>query len=136
MKKRSVVLLTVFLSVALLCPPEMKLHIHNFKHNHVSQHENILSEGFIEHSHVSKAHLSVDNTHLDQHNAVMSEVDISPDGLLKKMSGDVFTLFLLVSVLVLLLLSSYQYIFQFRRNDKPYFSSRFLKSPPLRAPPF
>ncbi len=116
-QKQTLFLWTLLLSVALLCAQGVKLHVHNLDHDHDQQHSHIAAETIAEHSHLSEVHLSTDISHGDNHDEVLSELDVSAYGLLKKVSNSVLTLALLVSVFALLLPAFYRQTFH-RRRDK------------------
>lgn len=137
MKKRTLFLWVFLLSTALLCAQGVKLHVHSFgqEHDHDQQYSHIAAEAVAEHSHLSEAHLSTDISHGDHHDEVVSELDASPDGLLKKVSSNILTLALLATVFILLLPTFYQQTFHRRRDKNSFLPWRYLFSPPLRAPP-
>lgn len=120
--------------MALLCAQSVKLHVHNFDHDHDQRHGHITA-GAAEHSHLSEAHLSTDVSHGDHHDEVVSELDASPDGLLKKASSNVVVLALLATLFTLLLPGFYQQIFHRRRDKGAILPRRYHLFPPLRAPP-
>ena len=126
---------TILLSIVLLFGNSIKLHVHDLGHAHDHQMNHDLIIGHGEHLTVARAHLSIDNSHSDHHVDNVLEIDISPNALLKVLSGKVFALALL-STLILLFLSGF-YPFSFRRlhSNNVIFSRRYLLSPPLRAPP-
>jgi hypothetical protein len=133
--KRTLFLWALLLSIALLCAQGVKLHVHSIDHDHDRQHSHIAAEAVAEHSHLSEAHLSSDVSHGDHHDEVVSELDVSPDGLLKKASSNVVVLALLAAVFTLLLPGLYQQIFHRRRDKDAILPWRYLLSPPPRAPP-
>ncbi|MEN8180010.1 MAG: hypothetical protein ABFS39_15520 [Pseudomonadota bacterium] len=132
--KRTSFLWALLLSVALLCAQGVKLHVHSIDHDHDQRHGHMTTEA-AEHSHLSEAHLSSDVSHGDHHDEVVSELDASPDGLLKKVSSNVFMLALLATVFSLLLLGFYQHAFHRRSDNDAILPWRYLLSPPSRAPP-
>ncbi len=134
-KKRTLFLWALFLSIALLCAQDVKLHVHNLDHNHGQQQSHIATKAAAEHSHLSEAHLSIDVSHGDHHDEVLSELDVSSYGLLKKVSNSVLTLALLVTVFALLLAAFYRQTFHRRRDKDAILPWQYHLSPPLRAPP-
>jgi hypothetical protein len=136
---RPLFLWILLLSIALLCAQGVTLHVHDLGHGldrkHDLQHSHIDSEFVAEHAHLSEAHLSTDVSHGDHHDELVSELDASPDGLLKKVSTSVLTLALFAAVLALLFPHFYQLTFLRRRDKDVILSWRYLLSPPLRAPP-
>ena len=135
MKKRNLYLWTIMLSVALLCAQGVKLHVHDLDHDHGQQHGHIPVEGISEHSHLSTAHLSYDASHADHHEEIVSEVDVGQDGLLTKISSNIFLLAILVSTFIVFLPGFYRYTFHRRRENDTNIPWRYHISPPLRAPP-
>lgn len=135
-KKSTLSLWALLLSLALLCAQGVKLHVHSLSHEHHNHHDHQgqLSEG--DHTHISIAHLSLDNSHSDYHDQVIYESDACPDCLLTKISTKV-PLTALVSVLfILLLIGVYRLAYERRRDNNFLFSCWFYFTPPLRAPPF
>ncbi len=134
-KKRTLFLLSILLSIAILCAQGVKLHVHSLDHDHEQQHSNISSLGVAEHSDMSLAHLSADISHTDHHDEAVSEIDASPDGLLKKGASNIPEMALLAAIFTSLLLGFYQHTFHRRRDNEAIFRWRYHFSPPLRAPP-
>ena len=122
------------LSIALLCTQGVKLHVHGLGHDHDPRHSHTCPKA-VEHSHLSKPHLSTDLSHDDYHDELVSELDANPNGLLKKVSSTVLTLALFAMVLMLLLSGFNPLISHRRRDNGVNLSWRYLRSPPLRAPP-
>ncbi|NOX43621.1 MAG: hypothetical protein GXP19_07805 [Gammaproteobacteria bacterium] len=140
MKKRTLFLWTLLLSMVLLCAQGVKLHVHSLDHDYDQTHSHIAAEAAAKHSHLSEAHLSTDISHGDHHDEMVSEVDVSPygllkKGLLKKVSTSALTLALLATVVILLFAGFYQQIYHRRRAKDFIFRWRYLLFPPLRAPP-
>ena len=136
-KKPTLYLWTLLLSVALLCAQGVRLHVHSSgqEHEHDLQHSHIAIEVIAKHSHLSEIHLSTDTSHIDHHDEVLSEIDTSPDGFLKKVSSNILTLALLVTLFTLLLVGFNQQILLRYQDKDAIFTWRYLFSPPLRAPP-
>jgi hypothetical protein len=133
--KRNLFPWVLLLSVALLCAQGVKLHVHSIDHAHNQQYGHITIDAAAEHSHRSELHLSHDVSHVDHHDEVVSELDVSPDGLLKKVSSKVVMLVLLATLLSLFLFGFFQQILQRYRDGDAILPWRYLFSPPLRAPP-
>lgn len=131
--KRTLFLWTLLLSIALLCSQGIKLHVHNLDHNHEHSHAGLQST--TDHSQLSKVHLSTDITHEDHHDEVMSEIDISLYGFMKKVSNGLLTLALFVTLFTLLYTGFYRKTFYRRSNKIVLIPWRYINSPPLRAPP-
>lgn len=104
-------------SIALLCTQSVKLHAHGIGHDHDQKHSHITHEVTAKHSHLSNAHLFTDISHGDHHDEPVSELDASPDGLLKKVSTSKLALALFATVLTLLFPGFYRLIF-LRHRDK------------------
>ncbi|NOX92308.1 MAG: hypothetical protein GXP18_07630 [Gammaproteobacteria bacterium] len=126
----------LLLSVALLCAQNVTLHVHSLGHDHEQQHAHASSGMMLAGpSSLSAPHLSSDLSHAGYHNEIVSELDASPDVLLKKVSGSVLVSALWLTVLALLLPGFSQRLFHRHRDRAVTFSWRYLFSPPLRAPP-
>ncbi|MCK5649430.1 MAG: hypothetical protein KAI22_11180 [Gammaproteobacteria bacterium] len=133
-KKRTLFLWVLLLSTALLFAQSMTLHVHTFDHEQEYSHDS--TEVAIEHIHLTEAHLSTDISHGDEHDQIMSEVDVSQDGLMKKVSSNLIMLALFTIVLTILTSHFYLRIFYRYRDNDAAIPWRYLLSPPLRAPPF
>jgi len=125
----------LLLSVALLGTQGVTLHVHSLGHDHDSQHAHTSSGVLVESPSLSVPHLSSDLSHAGLHNEVVSELDANPDVLLKKVFSSVLALALLAAVLAVPVPGFYQLSFHRHRDREGVFSSRYLFSPPLRAPP-
>jgi len=136
MKKPALYLWAFLLSVSLLCAQGVKLHVHSFgqEHDHGQQYHQITNEAVIQHSRLSKIHLSADISHTDHHDEVLLELEANPDGFLKKVSN-ILTLALLTTLFALLLVRFYQQRSLRYRENIVVFPPRYLFYPPLRAPP-
>ncbi len=135
MKKRTLYLWAILLSIAVFCAQGVKLHVHSLDHDHEQQQSHISSLGVAEHSDMSVAHLSTDISHIDHHNEAVSEIDASPDGLLKMGASNIPEMALLATIFTSLLLGFYQQTFHRRRDKDAITRRRYHFSPPLRAPP-
>jgi len=132
-KKRTLFLWTLLLSIALLSAQGIKLHVHSLDHN--QEYDHISIESLVDHSKISKVHLSTDVTHEDHHDGITSELDVSYYGFMKKVSNSVLTLVFFFILFTLFFISSYRQIFYRRRNNIAMLPWRYINSPPLRAPP-
>lgn len=133
MKKRSLFLWVLLLSIALLCAQGVNLHLHGFGHE---QGHSVAPEFTVEHSYQSGIHLTTDTSHSDHHDEVISELDASPQALLKKISsnGSMQTIFIIT--FTFLFHRFYVLTFHRRRYDDDLIIAwRYILSPPLRAPP-
>ena len=135
MKKRTLFLWVVLLSITLLCVQSMTLHIHAFDQDHEQGYSHIGEEAVNEHSHLTEAHLSSDISHYYHHDEIMSEIDVNQDALMKKVSSNVIVLAFFSIVITILLSNIFLRIFYRHRNDNINIPWRYLLSPPLRAPP-
>jgi len=113
------------------------LHVHDMNHdNHNSaHHEHTITDNAARHSHVSKIHTVLDASHLNHHNEVALEVDISPDGVLKNLSSSLLTLAFLVFTIFFILPVVSRQLLSRPKENKLILSGRYIISPPLRAPP-
>jgi len=126
---------TVVLSIVLLFGNSIKLHIHDLSHSHDQQKSHNLVIGHGEHLALAQAHLSIDNSHSDHHMENALEIDISPNALLKDLSGKVSALALLSTLIILFLSGFYPFSFHLLHRNNIIVPRRYLLSPPLRAPP-
>lgn len=136
MKKSTLCLWAVLLSLALLCAQGVKLHVHLLGHDHHNHHDHqgqLLAD---DHTHISIAHLSLDNSHSDYHDQVVYESDVCPDCLLTKISNKAPLTALLSILFILLLIGVNRHTYELHRDDNILFSYWFYFTPPLRAPPF
>ena len=121
--------------MALLCTQSVKLHVHDLDHGLGQQHEHAPGDGAVEHLHLAEAHLSIDTSHADHHGEVVSEIDLSPDVLLKNISVSQLTLAIFAILLILPPHRMYRHSSHRRRKDFTVLMWRYHLSPPLRAPP-
>jgi hypothetical protein len=131
-KKPILYLLTIVLSVAIVCTQGAKLHVHNVDHQHDRL---ILAVDAMDHSHVNIAHLATDNSHADHHDGVVTENDANPEGMLIKVSSSLPALAIFAALFALLLLGVYRHTFHRIREHEANYFWRYYLSPPLRAPP-
>ena len=126
---------SLLLSLALLCAQGVKLHVHDLDHGHDNHHSHahVIDEAS-DHGHLSKAHSSHDTSHDDHHDSVASEIDVSPDGVLKN-SNTVFALALIVFFITLMIPASLRQRVHHRRENDFILHRDYALSPPLRAPP-
>ena len=127
--KKSYLIWALLLSLAIICAHGVKLHVHNMDHTHRAV------ESLTKHSHDSVFHLSLDTSHAEHHHAVISEIDLGINALLKDISGTVITLALLVTLIVLPLYHLFLLIFCQHRGHPDSIPWRYCLGPPLRAPP-
>jgi hypothetical protein len=129
--RRTLLLWSLLLSLSLLCGQGIKLHVHNLDHDESIVHTHAASD----HSRLSRAHYARDTSHSEHHDVVVSDVDVTPDGVWKKLSSNTLTLALLTLLFMLVLsVPSRQWVHRYRESKSILFR-RYLLSPPLRAPP-
>lgn len=134
--RRVLLVLSLVFSLALLCVQGVGLHVHNLDHDHGDHHGHAHAiDDTGEHAHLSKAHFAQDTSHSDHHDGAVSEVDISPDGLLKNSSNNIFAIALIAFFFIFaMFVSSRQWVHR-GRESKLVLYRRYVLSPPLRAPP-
>ena len=88
-----------------------------------------------EHEHLSKAHFAHDQSHGDHHEEVFSEVDVSPNGILKAPSAQILFFAVITFILLLAWPVFAGRVLYYRRDSDPFHYLCYLFSPPLRAPP-
>ncbi|NOY70832.1 MAG: hypothetical protein GXP14_00395 [Gammaproteobacteria bacterium] len=135
MNKKTLLLWSLLLSLSLLCAQSVKLHVHNLDHEHneFQSHSHDTDE-VQDHTHLSKAHFVHDTSHGNQHDGV-SEIDISPDGLLNKASSSLVVIALFIFFFTLARFVSLPTFVQLFRKNKLIIQEHYVLSPPLRAPP-
>ncbi len=134
-QKRTLILWTILLSVSILCAQGVRLHVHGFEHSHQNNHHDSIEAFDNGHVHPTSIHLASDISHNDHHGGVVPELDLGMDGFMKKLSVTDLSL-ALVSLLVLLLAPALiRRIYRTDRIQRTAFLTRYLHSPPLRAPP-
>ena len=135
-KKSTLYVWIVVLSVSFLISQNLTLHAHPIGHDHHIHHDHNPDQFSVtDHSHVSIAHLSLDDSHADHHDQVIYESDASPDCLLIKILDNI-PLTALMSLLFVLLLFGICRNTYFRQWDKHNIRTRWSHfTPLLRAPP-
>jgi len=116
--KRTLLLWSLLLSLSLLCVQGAKLHVHD-----------------LDHGHLSKAHFTHDTSHHDHSDGIISEINLSSEGVLKKAHNNTVAIALLVFFFTLTAFFSSPQRTQHYRENKPILYEQHLLSPPLRAPP-
>lgn len=135
--KGIVLLVSFLLSLSLFCTQGAALlHIHDTDHDHSNGkfHDHISTEA-PNHSQINKVHFALDASHLDHHDDITVEVDVSPEGVLKNSTNNILTLALLTFLLVLLLPATAIQLFCNLKKSAITLTGRYVLSPPLRAPP-
>ncbi len=129
---------SVLLCLLLLSPQGAALHAHPLDHGHgesVAHAHHHAGDGAGDHTHLSRAHYAHDSSHDDFHDDVVSDIDVTPDGILKNLSGSTLVLALFVLFLLLPLSLPLLRVVQRPGEGKPSLPGRYVLSPPLRAPP-
>lgn len=121
-----------------LCVQSTTLHVHllDHSHNHGGLLDHNHEEGEVnDHTHVAKLHFSHDASHDSHHDNVMSEVEISPEGVAKNLSVKLLTFALFAFLVTTLFFNQCRLIVQRNQENTPLDFERYVVSPPLRAPP-
>ena len=134
LNKRTLLILSLILSFSLLCAQEVNLHIHDLEHNNKQGHL-YASNAESAHNQISLVHLSHDTPHGDHHDREISDIDISPTGVLKNNKFHLFYLALITFIFILVIGLPSLLLLLFRRKSELVFYLRYILSPPLRAPP-
>ncbi len=127
----------VMLSVAMLVTQNLQVHIHSVDHDplETGRHDSTMTVAD-SHQHADVKHLSIDNSHADHHDAVIFEMDASPDRIHQLLSKKISPVDLLALCLILLFLGRYVvYRTTIRRSCSLLPRRRFHLIPALRAPP-
>ena len=113
------------------------MHVHDIGHDShgTTHHDHATSDNSSHHSHISKVHTALDASHLNHHDDVALEVDISPDGVLKSFSNSLPILAFLTFLIIFILPIVTRQRFSQPKENKLLLSGRYILSPPLRAPP-
>jgi len=137
LRKHNSTLWILLLSVALLCVQSVKLHVHTLGHEHSQQQDAISTQldTVTQHSHLSDAHLATNTAHDAHHDELTSELDVSSDGFLKKLSNTLLIVALITTLVLLLFQGIGLHPYHRRDNHNATVTLRYLLSPPLRAPP-
>jgi len=115
--RRALLLWSLLLCLALLSAHVVKLHVHD-----------------LDNGHLSTVHFAHDTSH-EHHDKAISEVEVSPDGVLKNINNSVFAIVLSTLFFTLMALISSRQLVQRCRESKLILHSDYRLSPPLRAPP-
>ncbi len=127
---RTLLGLSLLLSLALLCAQGVRMHVHELDSSH--SHLIDKTDG---HENLSKAHFAHDTSHSEGHDNVVSEVDISPAGLLKNLYNNISVIAIFALFITLFWFVSAPQLMQYQRERKPIVHRYYAFSPPLRAPP-
>jgi len=119
-----------------LCVQGTTLHVHLLDHSHSGHHDHSHAAGETsDHTHVAKLHFSHDASHHEHHENVISEVEISPEGVSKNLSAKLLTFALFAFIFTTLFFASRRTIVQRHWETSLLDLGRYIVSPPLRAPP-
>ena len=115
---------TLYLTLSLLFVQWAQLHIHIYNHDPVMS----------DHTHLNQVHFGHDVPGIEHHDK-LSDVEISPVGLIKNLLlGSVFVVIL--TTIIIVLLPRLCVLFLRRRNIcTPFIPWSNPQPPPLRAPP-
>ncbi|MDF1644402.1 MAG: hypothetical protein P1U80_09480 [Pseudomonadales bacterium] len=133
--QRTLLLWSLLLSLSLLCAQGVGLHAHSVGHGHDERQNHIDAADWVEdHAYMGKAHFVHDRSHNDHHDGSASEIDLSPNGLLKNFQN-IFVLALIVFFIAVVTSLCSRHLI--RRNRENEFTPHryYTLSPPLRAPP-
>ena len=135
LQKFTSVAATMLLCLMLLCAQGQRLHVHYLDCEEEPPSDQ--TAAFVVHGHAdhSKVHLITDDAHHHHIKAGMMELDISPQGLLKHISGSDPMLLVIIYVLILLLPGFTRLLRSNHHNHRVSFHQYYALSPPLRAPP-
>ena len=125
----------LLLSLMLLCAQGASLHVHYSDCNDESSMDPATTEAGHAHGKHARIHLVTDDSHHHHAKAGMSELDISPQGLLKNLTGADTLLLAIFSIFILLLPKITPLAVQTDRDSRTETHRYYALSPPLRAPP-
>ncbi len=133
--KYTSILWALLISLTLLCAQGTRLHVHYLDCEHASATGLTTTDDNHGHAQHSKIHLVTDSSHHHHSKTEMSELDVSPQGLLKKLSSIDSLLLVIVSLFTLLLPKFTRLAVQQHHDSRLKTLRRYVLSPPLRAPP-
>ena len=117
----------ICLAFAVIFAQGVHLHIHDDNHSH--------HVATPEHSHPHKPHFAHNAAHSEHHGEAHAELDIIPDGLLKKVSFDPMLATLLLAAILLFLPCLSARVIRRRYDNAPPIRWLTALIPPPRAPP-
>lgn len=136
LNQRTVILWSVLLSLSLVFAQGTTLHVHAIDHGHHYAHDHSHSgDHSADHSHISKAHSAHDDSHGHHHVGGSSEVNISPNGLLKAPYAKILLFAIITFILLLALPALIERVLRYHRDSNQCYFCCYYFSPPLRAPP-
>lgn len=137
--KHTLLLWSLLACLALLSVQGVKLHAHNLDHKPSGLFPDYSFHVIVGHvANEADYHQDFLAHHMshDHHDNGVSEIDISPDGLLKSSNNSTYSLELFAMFFVLMaLFVPQQQLVQRCRKRKLAFHRFYAVSPPLRAPP-
>ena len=112
------------------------LHVHDLDHSH-SHHQQVIDEAeHHDHHHINNLHFAIDGSHADHHDESVTEIDITPNGIVKLVISQMLIAFALIFFLLILPIRSNILGRLHVGNEASFVRSLcYLLSPPLRAPP-
>jgi hypothetical protein len=125
----------LLLCLTLLCVQGTRLHVHYLDCEHEASTGLTTADDNHGHAQHSNIHLVTDSSHHHHSKTGMSELDVSPQGLLKKLSSIDSLLLAIVSIFTLLLPGFTRQAVQQHHDSRFKTLRRYVLSPPLRAPP-
>lgn len=117
----------IYLALAVVFSQGVHLHMHDDTHSH----------GFAtqDHQHTYEAHFPHDGAHDHHHGEAHAEIDVTPEGLLKKLGANPMMATLLFAAILLSLPHLSTGVTWRRDDDAPAIRQTDSLRPPLRAPP-
>lgn len=134
--KKTLLLWSLILSLAILFAQGTKLHVHDLgpDHKNTPDHHQAINDSN-DPVNLSKLHFSHDNSHSEHLHDIVAEVDASPTGLLKNSINKVYSVFFLVTIFSFFLFFPSQPVIQRRLENTIFPRKHYALSHPLRAPP-
>ncbi len=130
------ILWVLLISMTLICAQGTKLHVHYLDCQHDTSIGLLtITEDNHGHAQHGKIHLAANGSYDDHSEEGTTELDVSPQGLLKNLSS-VLSLLLVITSFFMLLLPEFTRLFLRHNRDSCSIAFwRYVLSPPLRAPP-
>ena len=126
---------SIILLSLLVMGQGVTLHVHDLDHSH-SHHQQVIDEAEYHDHHSNNLHYAIDGSHADHHDESVTEIDITPNGVMKLVISQVLIAFALIFYLLILPIRSHFLGRVHFANDLSLVKYLcYLLSPPLRAPP-
>jgi hypothetical protein len=125
----------MLLSLMLVCAQGSRLHIHFLDCEHPSNPASALTVDADPHPPHAKIHLVTQDVHVMHASDGLSELDISPQGLLQKSPAFNMLMPLILSLFIFIGPIGSDRVFPLPRCRGGIVHWRYTLSPPLRAPP-